>query len=166
MSKSEFITRMTERIEPVAGDLGLRLVDLEFASAGKHSVLRVFLDQEGGIGLEELTRASREIESVLDAHDDVPGTYSLECSSPGVNRRLRGQADFEAHLGMQVRLRTLEPIDGSRNFRGELQQAGPEHIALAIADGEVVRIPLTAIEKANYEHDFDRDLRERHAQEA
>ena len=67
---------------------------------------------------------------------------------------------------MQVRLRTLEPIDGSRNFRGELQQAGPEHIALAIADGEVVRIPLTAIEKANYEHDFDRDLRERHAQEA
>ncbi len=166
MSKSEFITRMTERIEPVAGDLGLRLVDLEFASAGKHSVLRVFLDQEGGIGLEALARASREIEAVLDAYDDVPGVYSLECSSPGVNRRLKGLPDFEAHIGMQVRLRTLEPIDGSRNFRGELVRAGEGGIELAVSEGPAVQIPLAAIEKANYEHDFDRDLRERHAQEA
>jgi ribosome maturation factor RimP len=166
MSKSEFINRMTQRIEPVAGDLGLRLVDLEFASAGKHSILRIFLDRDGGIGLEELARASHEIEAVLDAHDDVPGVYSLECSSPGVNRRLKGQADFEAHVGMNIRLRTVEPIDGSRNFRGELVAVGLDGLELAVPKGPAVRIPLTAIEKANYEHDFDRDLRERHAHEA
>lgn len=166
MSKNEFIDRMMQRIDPVAGDLGLRLVDLEFASAGKHSVLRIFLDREGGIGLEELARASHEIETVLDAHEDVPGVYSLECSSPGVNRRLRGQADFEAHLGMKIRLRTLDPIDGSRNFRGELTRVGQDDLELAVLKGPVVRIPLAAIEKANYEHDFDRDLRERHAHEA
>ncbi len=166
MSKSEFINRMTQRIEPVAGDLGLRLVDLEFASAGKHSILRIFLDGKDGIGLEELSRASHEIEAVLDAHDDIPGVYSLECSSPGVNRRLKGQADFEAHLGLLVRLRTLDPIEGSRNFRGELIRVAEGSLELAVREGPPVTIPLAAIEKANYEHDFDRDLREKRVHEA
>ena len=161
MSHRELIARIAEWATPIAADLGLRLVDVEFQSAGKRSVLRLFLDREGGVELEELARASHEIEAVLDVHDAVPGTYSLECSSPGVNRRLKGRADFAEYIGRRVRLRTWEALDGSRNFLGELAAVEDDDIVLAPEGAEAVRIPIGAIEKANYEHDFDAEARER-----
>ncbi len=161
MSNRELIAQVTEWASPIAADLGLRLVDVEFQPAGKRSVLRVFLDREGGVGLDELARASHEIEAVLDVRDAVPGTYSLECSSPGINRRLKGRADFEQHLGQRVRLRTWEALSGSRNFLGEIESVHTEEIVLVPEGADAIRIPLAAIEKANYEHDFDAEARER-----
>ncbi len=161
MSNRELIEQVTGWASPIAEDLGLRLVDVEFLPAGKRSVLRIFLDREGGVGLDELARASHEIEAVLDVQDAVPGAYSLECSSPGINRRLKGRADFEAHVGQRVRLRTWEALEGARNFLGELESVGAETIVLQPEGAGAVQIPLAAIEKANYEHDFDAEARER-----
>ena len=86
MARSSVIEDVTRLVEPVARERGLDLVDVEFLPSGRRSVLRFTLDREGGIGLDDLAEASREMSDVLDAHDVVPGAYVLECSSPGVNR--------------------------------------------------------------------------------
>lgn len=148
-----------DRVEPVAGQLGLRLIDLEYLPSGEHSILRLFLDRDGGVGLDDLARASQEIETVIDAYELVPGSYRLECSSPGINRRLRGRADFLAHRGLQVRLRTTEPVSGSQNFLGTLIEVTENVVQLGCESGVVEEIPFELIERANYEHNFERDSR-------
>ncbi|MFP6663799.1 MAG: ribosome maturation factor RimP [Deltaproteobacteria bacterium] len=163
MSNRGLIERVTEWAEPIAAELGLRLVDVEYNPAGKRSVLRLFLDKKGGVGLEELARASHEIEAVLDANEAVPGEYSLECSSPGVNRRLKGRQDFLDHQGLLVRLRTRDAIDGARNFLGAIQGVTESAVLVAREAEAAAEIPFSNIEKANYEHNFDNDLRDKSA---
>jgi ribosome maturation factor RimP len=124
-------------------------------------VLRLYLDRPGGVSLDDLAKVSREVSDVLDAHDVVPGQYTLECSSPGINRRLRKPEDFARFCGKPVRVRTSTPIAGSRNFAGVLVAASSEGIEI---DDEVhgrLEVPLRSIERAHYEHDFQAELRNR-----
>lgn len=146
-------------VEPVARDRGLELLDVEFRPQGRHSVLRLTLDRAGGVSLDDLSQLSREVSDLLDVHDVVPGGYTLECSSPGVNRRLRTAQDFAGYVGKAVRVRTRAPIQGARSFSGRLAASSAEAIEIDDAGHGRVVVPLCDIERAHYEHDFAEELR-------
>jgi ribosome maturation factor RimP len=122
-------------VEPLCDELGYELVDLEYRRESHGWVLRVFLDKEGGITLDDCAVASRQISSLLDVEDLITTSYSLEVSSPGLERPLKKAADFERFAGSQVKIKTIDPVDpegtGKRQktFAGEL---------LGIDNGDVV----------------------------
>jgi ribosome maturation factor RimP len=159
MSTKSVSDIVMDLIEPIAEERGLDLVDVEFQPGGRRSVLRLYLDRDGGISLDDLADASREASDVLDAHDVVPGQYTLECSSPGINRRLRKPEDFARFCGKSIRVRTSTPIAGSRNFSGLLLSASSDGIEIEDESHGRLAVPLRAIERANYEHDFQAELR-------
>jgi ribosome maturation factor RimP len=152
---AEVIQRIWAKVEPIAAEDGLEVVDIELHREGRGNTLRVYLDQAGGggIDLDALTRFSRQLGDVLDVYDFIAGPYNLEVSSPGVNRRLRVPEHFRRYLGKRVRVRSTEPIDGRRTFLGTLQTV--EADGVVIADGTRADfVPFGAIAQANYEYDF------------
>lgn len=146
--------KVIELVEPVLADQGLELVDVGLHAEGRGQVLRLLVDREGGVDLDSLSRLSRDLSTHLDVHEPISGHYTLEVSSPGINRPLRKPAHFVRYLGERIRVRTVEPIDGQRNFLGRLALVTAGAIAVADDQGKEVTIPFPEIEKANYEHQF------------
>ncbi len=146
-------------VEPVAEAHGLELVEVQFAPAGDRSVLRLTLDRDGGVTVDDLARMSREVGDLLDANDAMPAGYTLECSSPGVNRPLNKPADFIRFCGKPVSLQTNTAIEGQRKFEGLLVAAGEDGIEIDDRSRGRLSVPYGQIAKARYEHDFARDLR-------
>ena len=157
MDRSAVAQRIWELAEPVVLTAGLELVDVQFRPEGGRMVLRLLLDRpEGGVTLDEITRAARELGDVFDAHDPIPGHYQLECSSPGLNRPLVREPHFVRAVGKQVRVRTREPLGGRRQFRGRLASVTPEGVTV-VEQGDVPSfVPFAAIERANVEFEFPR----------
>lgn len=149
----EIVARVWEVASPVVVGEGLEVVDIEFQRESRGAVLRLFLDREGGVTVDDLARVSRQLSDVLDVHDAIAGDYVLECSSPGINRRLRLPEHFRRFLGERVRVRTLERPDGRRSFVGRLAAADEEGIEVADAQGSH-RIRHDEIVRANYEADL------------
>ncbi|HEU5359812.1 MAG TPA: ribosome maturation factor RimP, partial [Candidatus Deferrimicrobiaceae bacterium] len=108
----------------------------------------VFIDREGGIRLGDCESFSRKFAAILDVEDPIPGPYSLEVSSPGVNRRLRQPKHFAVCKGRRVRISLSAPVEGSRNFRGVLTGSDAEGIELE-RDGRTFRLPYRLMRKAN-----------------
>ncbi len=156
---SETVARL---LEPVCASQGLELVDVEYRPGGRRSLLRVTLDRPGGgITIDRLAEFSREAGDLLDARDAVPGSYTLECSSPGVNRPLRKPADFARYRGKTIRLLTEEPIAGESRFLARLVAASESGIEIEDETHGRLAVPYGAIRRASYEHDFREDLRAR-----
>jgi len=130
---------------PVEG-LGYELVDLDVSVGGK-GVLRVYIDLPGGINLGDCERVSRALSAFLDVEDPIPGSYSLEVSSPGVNRRLRTAEHFRRFKGHEVKLELKVPQDGRRRLRGELTEAGTAAITLDV-EGATWQVSMDDIEMA------------------
>jgi ribosome maturation factor RimP len=149
--------RVWDVAEPLAAQEGLELVDVEYHAERGGMVLRLFVDRAGGVTVDDLSRFSRELGDLLDVHGDTEGGYTLEVSSPGVNRRLVRPAHFQRYVGRRVRVRTGAPVAQRRNFLGTLLAATEDEILVRVGEGEDVRIPLAAVTRANYEHDFDAD---------
>ncbi|HVN85770.1 MAG TPA: ribosome maturation factor RimP [Candidatus Binatia bacterium] len=155
--------RVWSLAEPLAQQEGLEIVDTEYRHEGRGTVLRVYLDRAGGgplgpghaggVTLDELTRFSRLLGDVLEVHQAVPGSYTLEASSPGVNRRLRVPEQFARFLGHRVRVRTVEPVNGRRMFVGVLREVHADGIVLGDLPGDQA-IRFGDVAQANYEHDF------------
>ena len=149
------ILRIWEIAEPVALDAGLELVDIEHRREGHGTVLRLLLDRPGGVSIDDLTTISREISDLLDVHSDaVPGTFTLEVSSPGINRPLTRPAHFVAHVGKRVHVRTRMPIGDRHSFRGTIESVNDDGIVVADSTAERHQIPFSAIARANYQHEF------------
>ena len=147
--------RVWEIVEPIALEAGLELVDIEHRREGRGAVLRLLMDKPGGVSLEELARVSREISDVLDAHPDaVAGSYTLEVSSPGINRPLTRPAHFAAFVGKRVHVRTQQPIAGRHTFRGVLTAVDDTGIVVTGDDGRPHPITFDAIARAQYQHEF------------
>lgn len=161
MSNEKVAEKIAALLEPVCVERGLELVEVEFRPGGRRSVLRLTLDRPEGITLDELASASREFGDLLDVGDVVPGSYTLECSSPGINRPLKRPTDFARYCGKQIRLVTHELIEGSRNFHGLLLASGEEGIEIEDATHGRLELPYDAIRRASYEHDFSEELRGR-----
>jgi len=150
------IRRVWDLAAPLALELGLEIVDIELKPEGGRGgrVLRVYLDKEGGPSLEEISQVSRELSDLLDEHDEVvDGAYTLEVSSPGVNRPLRRPEHFERFVGKKIRVQTRDKINGRRSFLGQLLEVSSDKIAMN-QDGARWEIPFSLIEKSNYEHDW------------
>ena len=147
--------RIWELAKPLAQTQGLEIIDIEFRSEGSRGgrVLRLYLDKDGGPNMDELSQVSRELSGLLDEQDFVEGAYTLEVSSPGINRPLKLPEHFRRFLGKRVRVRTRELIQGRRSFLGPLLEVFPDKIALN-QDGARIEIPFALIEKSNYEHDW------------
>ncbi len=138
---------------------GLELVDVGFAREQGRRVLRVTVDGEGGVDLDTLAGVSERLSRRLDALDAVPGpAYSLEVSSPGVERPLRSAGDFARHVGATVKVKTAEPIDGSRAFSGRLAGADDDGATIATDRGEV-RVRYADVRSARTVFDWAAELK-------
>lgn len=140
---------------PLAEAQGMEIVDIELRREGSRGgrVLRLYLDKTGGPNMDDLSRVSRELSALLDVHDVVRGAYTLEVSSPGINRPLKLPEHYRRYTGKRVRVRTRELVHGRRSFLGPLLDVTDEKIVVN-QDGKALEIPFTVIEKANYEHDW------------
>ncbi len=152
--QASIIARLEELIQPLLVAQGVELVEVEYHRPRRgRAVLRLFLDREGGITLEELARLSRVVGEVLDVHDLISGSYTLEVSSPGLTRALKKPADYQRYVGRLVRLTTRAPINGRQVHCGILQGLSGETVCLE-AQGEVSCIPFSEIAKARLDLDL------------
>jgi ribosome maturation factor RimP len=152
-------------LDPVVTRDGFELVDVEWAREGHSWVLRVYVDRPGGVTIDHCQELSRTIEPILDVEDFIEPAYSLEVSSPGVDRPLRKPEHFERFAGQRAHVKTYGPIEESapgqgprKNWTGTLRGFVDGNVELDV-DGTLHRIPLAKIAKANLEYDFDADLR-------
>lgn len=141
-------------LEPVVEAQGYELVDLEVTGGGGDRTLRLFIDGPEGVGLEDCEAVSRVVEEVLDEHDPIPDSYSLEVSSPGIDRPLRRESDFERFAGEQVKVRTFAPVQGQRSFTGILEGREGSDVLLETPEGHK-RIPWNQIAKAHVMADIE-----------
>ena len=140
--------RLFGLIEPVVAALGYELIEVEYTSAGRHSLLRVYLDRaDGGIGLDDCERASRAIGAVLDAENPIGHEYRLEVSSPGFDRPLRTEAHFARFAGSEARIELAAPVEGRRRFRGRLGPVADGTVTIEV-DQREWKLPLANISKA------------------
>ncbi len=141
-------------IERVAVREGLELVHWEAVGARNNFVLRIYLDKPGGISHSDCEAVSKQVGTLLDVEDLIANRYTLEVSSPGIERGLYKREDFERFAGSQIRLRTSAPIDGQRNFRGKLIGLVGDSVCLE-ADGRgQIEVPYDSVVKANVEYQF------------
>ncbi|MFC3882536.1 ribosome maturation factor RimP [Bacillus songklensis] len=130
------MSKVTEIVEglvtPILNDMNLELVDIEYVKEGKDWFLRVFIDSETGIDIDECALVSERLSEKMDEHDPVPHNYFLEVSSPGAERPLKKQVDFERSIGKNVYIKTYEPIGGEKEFEGELTAFDGQTITITI----------------------------------
>lgn len=124
--------RLRELIEPIVADLGIELFDLEFSA----SHLTVTVDRPGGIDMEAVASATRAISRMLDEVDPVPGKYTLEVSSPGLERTLRTPEHFAWAVDQQVAIKTVPSVEGDRRVKGTIRSADDRSVVIATPDGE------------------------------
>lgn len=149
------LTRVWQLAGPLAEGEGMEIVDIDFRHEGSRGgrVLRLYLDKEGGPNMDDLSRVSRQLSELLDAQDTIDGAYTLEVSSPGINRPLKKPAHFARFVGKRIRVRTRDLVDGRRSFLGILGQVVEDSVILT-QEGKRYQIPFSMIEKSNYEHDW------------
>jgi ribosome maturation factor RimP len=146
--RDETIAKVTELIQPLLAAQGVDLVELQYSRPRRgRGTLRLFLDQPGGITLEVLTRMSRVVGELLEVHEVIPGSYTLEVSSPGATRALKKPDDYRRYTGRLVRITTRTPWEGRQVHRGILQGLEDEMVILQEGEG-TCRIPLSEIAKS------------------
>ena len=148
-------------VERVAASSGLEVVEIELRGGGKSRMLRIFIDKPGGVTHEDCASVSREVGTIFEVEDAMPGgAYTLEVSSPGLDRKLFRAADFERFQGSRVRLTTKEPVNGNRHFEGRLESFAAGRLTLDLSEArkkfrpkqheiEKLEIELANVEKAN-----------------
>ena len=136
-------------IVPVVEAMGCEFWGLEYLSSGRSAMLRIYIDRnEGVVGVEDCAKISRQVGSLMDVEDLISGEYTLEVSSPGMDRPLYTLAQFETYVGEGVALRLRFPYEGRRNFKGRLSGVEGEDVLLVVDDHEFL-FPIDSIEKAN-----------------
>ena len=155
------VDRVREIAERVAASAGLEIVEVELRGGGKARMLRIFIDKPGGVTHEDCASLSREVGTILDVEDVIPGaSYLLEVSSPGLDRKLIRPADYERFMGSRVKLTTRQPVNGSHHFEGRLESFQQGRLTLDMnaarkksragsSAPQKLEIELANVEKAN-----------------
>jgi ribosome maturation factor RimP len=151
MNRGVILLRVETILGPLLDAEGFSLVDVEYKRERGDWVLRVFIDKEGGVTLDDCARVSREFGQLLDVEDIIPTSYQLEVSSPGLDRPLKKEEDFVKYSGRKVRIKTKEQVSGRRNFKGALLGCTEGKVMVKVEGSGVFAIPLSAILKANLE---------------
>jgi ribosome maturation factor RimP len=159
MGNSSIADRVQELAERVAIDHGLELVHVEVAGPDNKPIVRVFIDKPQGVTHDDCSEVSLHLGTILDVEDFIHAAYTLEVSSPGINRGLYKRADYERFAGNNAKLKTRQPIAGQRNFRGRLLGLDGDELIFDDRTNGRVQIPLDLIIKANLEVDVEEELR-------
>ena len=148
------VEKLQNLADPLASSMGLEVLKIEFGSEHGDQVLRIYLDKaEGGVTVEDCETFSRNLGPILDVEGDLPARYHLEVSSPGLNRPLASPKHFRAQIGKIVDLRTEDPIEGRRHFKGELKRVEDDDASVVVdVDGQDYSVPISGIKKAHLDY--------------
>ena len=147
-------TSLNELIEPVVTALGLAFWGVEHTAQDNRKIVRVFIDGENGVTVDDCANVSRQLSALFDVEDPIPGVYTLEVSSPGVDRPLFTAVQFQQYIGHEVKVKLRTPFEGRRNYRGKLNAVENDEISVQVDDHEYL-LPIEAIDKANLIYQFD-----------
>ncbi|HHW2757280.1 TPA: ribosome maturation factor RimP [Pseudomonas aeruginosa] len=151
---SSKLEQLQALLAPVVEALGYECWGVEFISQGRHSVLRVYIDRPEGILIDDCEAVSRQVSGILDVEDPISGEYTLEVSSPGMDRPLFTPEQFAKHAGEQVKIRLRSPYEGRRNYQGILRGVEEQDVVVLVDDHEYL-LPIDSIDKANIIPRFD-----------
>jgi len=145
---SSKLEQLQALLAPVVEALGYVCWGVEYISQGRHSLLRVYIDHPNGILVEDCEKVSRQVSGVLDVEDPITNEYTLEVSSPGMDRPLFTLEQFAAHVGEQVKIKLRSPFEGRRNFQGLLRGVEDQDVVVQVDEHEYL-LPIEMIDKAN-----------------
>jgi ribosome maturation factor RimP len=149
---------IVDRVRAIAGPVlsneGIELVEIEYRREARGWVLRLFIDKEGGVTVDDCSRISQEVGRYLDVEDFILVAYTLEISSPGLTRPLKNEKDFVKYRNHWIRVKTFNPVQNRRQFKGKLIGVSENRIEMEV-DGGVFQIPLSDVARANLEIDRD-----------
>ena len=153
-AKGEVADQIHQSIQGLVRDEGCELVYVQYLPEGRGALVRIYIDKKGGVDLGDCQRVSRKTGVLLDVEDLIPHRYTLEVSSPGLERPLFSASDFEKYAGNEIRLMTRMKVGDRRKFKGWLKSIRAEVIELE-CEGEIFQIPLENVKKANLIHRFE-----------
>ncbi|HVK99453.1 MAG TPA: ribosome maturation factor RimP [Dongiaceae bacterium] len=154
MSSTKRIEVLKEMLEPAVNAVGLQLWGIEFLAQGKHSVLRLYIESENGVTIENCEAVSHQVSGILDVEDPIKGEYHLEVSSPGMDRPFFSFDQIVHYVGETVKVRLQTAVGGRRNFSGTLTDAKDNTLTFQV-EGQPVTISFNQIDKANLVPTFD-----------
>lgn len=149
---------LKDLIAPVVESMGFIFWGLEFLGQGKHSRLRLFIDHEDGINVDQCAEVSRQVSSIMDVEDPISQEYTLEVSSPGMDRPLFELEQFNAYQGYVVQVRLHSPFEGKRKYKGLIKGVEERDVVIE-ADGYEILLPIEIIDKANVVPQFDSEAK-------
>ncbi|HWP49993.1 MAG TPA: ribosome maturation factor RimP [Candidatus Limnocylindrales bacterium] len=152
--KNEIINSVRTLVTPVVESEGMELVDIEFKKEGKIWYLRIFIDKPGGVTLLDCEKVSREVEVLLDIEDIIDRSYTLEVSSPGLDRPLKTKEDYLRFQGKLVKIKTFSSINGQKVFSGYLQGMQDDKVRIRTKSNQEIEIPYENISKSRLEVEF------------
>jgi ribosome maturation factor RimP len=153
--KEEIVSKITEIAQRVGDAEGIEIVDVQLLGAGRGRVLRIFIDRPAGVSHADCEFISQQVGTILDVEDVIPGdSYTLEVSSPGLERKLFKERDFERFVGKTAKVVLREPVENQRRWEGKLAGIAEGIVALEPSDGKVIRFPLAQVEKANLKFEW------------
>jgi ribosome maturation factor RimP len=157
----DVIQRVRDIAGRIAASYGLEIFDVQFRREGSGMVLRIQLDRPGpgasaddSVSVADCEHVSRDLSATLDVEDPIPAAYTLEVSSPGLDRPLRGEADYQRFTGRRAKIVMREAVDGQMFFKGRLGGVDAKHLVVDTDDGRTHRVPLDVIRRANLEVEF------------
>jgi ribosome maturation factor RimP len=155
VEQTGLIPKITELSEQAASGTGIEIAEVQLRGGGKARLVRVYIDKSGGVTHADCEVISHRLGKLLDDLDVMPGdSYTLEVSSPGIDRKLTRPRDFERVVGQKIRLAVREPIDGQTRFEGKLARVADEGLELEILPGQLVHVPLEKVQKANLKFEW------------
>jgi len=138
LAKPNTVQRVEEIVRPFADELGLSIWDVTFKKEGSEWYLRIFIDKEGGVNIDDCVDLTHAVSKPLDDADPISQNYMLEISSPGVERELKRDEHFQKYIGSPVMVRTIRPVDGVRDFNGTLVKYENKQLSVRLQDESVV----------------------------
>ena len=154
MSSTAILSKIEAIAERVAEPEGIEIVEIELKGGGKNRFLRISIDKPDGVTHGDCELISHQVGTILDVEDVVPGAYTLEVSSPGVERKLQKYKDFERFIGKKIKAILREPVENSRRWEGTLASCADGLINLEVAEGKTIQFPFDQVEKANLKFEW------------
>ena len=154
MDRMVLIDKVKQIAEPMLRSLGLELVDIEYAGSPRSGILRVFIDKQAGVTLEDCEKVSRYLGQALDVEDPIPNHYTFEVSSPGLDRPLKRREDFLRSIGKKVKIKTRDPIENQKVFSGQLTDFKEDQAVVLLESGKEQRILFDQVAQARLQVEF------------
>ncbi len=154
-AKEEVVSRISAIAHRVGDSEGIEIVDVEFLGAGRSRLLRIYIDRPQGVTHADCEFISQQVGTILDVEDVIPGdSYTLEVSSPGLERKLATPKDFERFVGKKAKVTLREPVENQRHWEGKLAGFSQGIVALEASEGKLIHFPVAQIQKANLKFEW------------